>query len=151
MSEDGNGRPRGLQSIWEVVLLVAIIWLFFSMIGSAKTNKPGKTAGMLGITVYDGDTFTLAGEKIRLVNVDTPELFSPHCDAEKRLARVARLRLKQLLGSGEGLSIDRYPLPDRFGRTLARVSVNGKDVGKALISEGLATPWEGRRHSWCCG
>ncbi|WP_324252007.1 thermonuclease family protein [Roseibium aggregatum] len=38
---------------------------------------------------------------------------------------------------------------DKYGRTLARVSVNGIDAGGILIVEGLARPWEGRRQPWC--
>jgi endonuclease YncB( thermonuclease family) len=39
---------------------------------------------------------------------------------------------------------------DRYGRTLASVTVNGRDVGEILIGEGLARPYQGgRRGSWC--
>jgi micrococcal nuclease len=38
---------------------------------------------------------------------------------------------------------------DRFGRTLATVYAGGTDVGAALVYEGLARWWEGRRESWC--
>lgn len=35
---------------------------------------------------------------------------------------------------------------DQFGRMLRLVTVDGRSVGETLISEGLAQPWEGRRH-----
>lgn len=114
---------------------------------SAGADRP---AGAVALRVADGDTFTLAGEKVRVSNIDTPELFSPHCDAERRLARLARARLAQLLGDGSGVTLEREAKPDRYGRTLARVSVSGLDVGETLISDGLAAQWEGRRHNWCC-
>lgn len=38
---------------------------------------------------------------------------------------------------------------DRYGRTLATIEVNGRDVGKIMIAEGLARPWTGKRRSWC--
>ncbi|MEO1905391.1 MAG: hypothetical protein ABGX08_00005, partial [Citromicrobium sp.] len=38
---------------------------------------------------------------------------------------------------------------DRYGRTLARLTVDGRDVGTVLVSMGLARPWRGRREGWC--
>jgi micrococcal nuclease len=38
---------------------------------------------------------------------------------------------------------------DKYGRTLAYVLVDGKDLGNELVSRGLARKWEGRRRSWC--
>ncbi len=39
---------------------------------------------------------------------------------------------------------------DKYGRTLATLTANGRDVGDVLIGEGLARPYHGeRRKSWC--
>ncbi|WP_290897841.1 thermonuclease family protein [Hoeflea sp.] len=39
---------------------------------------------------------------------------------------------------------------DRYGRTLACVYADGRDVAKALIAAGLARPYDGgRREGWC--
>lgn len=38
---------------------------------------------------------------------------------------------------------------DQYGRKLRLVTVSGLSVGDALIAEGLAVPWAGRRHYWC--
>ncbi len=39
---------------------------------------------------------------------------------------------------------------DRYGRTLARVAVDGRDLGELLVGVGLARPYHGeRRQSWC--
>jgi endonuclease YncB( thermonuclease family) len=45
------------------------------------------------LLAIDGDTIEIQGERIRLENVDTPEL-NGKCDAEKMLARVAKLASK---------------------------------------------------------
>jgi len=45
--------------------------------------------------------------------------------------------------------IDRSSRKDKYGRTLARVSVDDVDLGEALIKEGLARKWEGKRGPWC--
>lgn len=41
------------------------------------------------------------------------------------------------------------PETGRTFRILATITVDGRDVGKILIEEGLARPWEGKRRSWC--
>ena len=65
------------------------------------------------------------------------------------LGRRATHRLKELLASGEVRVIESGKL-DRYGRTLAHLTVNGRDVGGVLIGEGLARPYNGgRRQGWC--
>jgi micrococcal nuclease len=97
--------------------------------------------------VVDGDTFWLAGEKIRLADIDTPETAQAKCTAERQLGERAKLRLQALLNACT-LRVTRRG-QDRYGRTLARVTVNGHDVGAVLIGEGLARAYDGRRRHWC--
>lgn len=96
--------------------------------------------------VHDGDTLWLAGEKVRLAGIDAPEL-AGRCPAETALAIRARNRLIALLSTGEP-SLVRHG-SDRYGRTLADVGVDGRDAGEALVAEGLARRWTGRREPWC--
>lgn len=103
--------------------------------------------------VLDGDTVTINGDRIRIANIDAPELHQAKCDAEHRLAEVAKARMAELLASGK---VEVHPgdpldgrLKDRHGRTLATISVDGRDVGEIMIAEGLARPWEGKRKPWC--
>jgi micrococcal nuclease len=105
------------------------------------------------LVTLDGDTFVLDGETIRIANIDAPETLQAKCDAELRLGHVAAARLDQLLRSGpvtvsRGDPVDGRTT-DRHGRTLAIVSVNGKDAGRILIFEELARPWTGKRQPWC--
>lgn len=93
----------------------------------------------------DGDTFWLAGEKVRIANIDTPEI-NGKCDRERALARQARDRLAALM---DGTIVLHRQGRDRYGRVLARVVVNDRDVGQILIAEGLAREWTGRRLPWC--
>ena len=105
------------------------------------------------ICVIDGDTFTIRAERIRIANIDAPEIGNPKCDAERRLGLVARKRLATLLDSGqvdiEKGDPDSGRIKDRYGRTLALVYVDGKDVGETLIEELLARSWQGKRRNWC--
>lgn len=107
----------------------------------------------MAITVVDGDTIDVDGERIRIANIDAPEIHQPQCDAERRLGLVAKRRLQELLATGV-LEITRGDpatgrLKDRNARTLGVVSVNGQDVGEELVAEGLARPWRGKREPWC--
>ena len=50
--------------------------------------------------VVDGDTFWLSGEKIRIADIDMPEVNEPQCAAEKVLGDRATRRLLELLKEG---------------------------------------------------
>jgi len=101
--------------------------------------------------IIDGDTIVIAREHIRIANIDAPETRHAKCDAELRLGLAAKHRLEILLAAGDIETHLAYPNRprDRYGRTLATVTVDGEDVGEILISEGLARRWDGRRHPWC--
>ena len=107
---------------------------------------PGVGSGT--VRVIDGDTFDYAGERIRIADIDTPELRS-RCAEEGRFARAATARLKTLLAAGpfelKRLGRDE----DRYGRKLRVVTRGGRSLGDVLVSEGLARTWRGRREPWC--
>lgn len=99
--------------------------------------------------VVDGDTFRLHGLRIRIADIDTPELGPPRCDYERRLGEAARHRLLELLNAGpfglEGIDRDE----DRWGRKLRVVVRGGRSLGGTLVAEGLARRWDGARRGWC--
>lgn len=101
-----------------------------------------------GLSVHDGDTVRCGQERIRIANIDAPELpGSPRCGARRgRTAWCdfetgfrARDALRVFLAGGPA-SIERQGR-DVYGRTLATVSVNGMDAGRYLIRHGLARAW----------
>lgn len=96
--------------------------------------------------VHDGDTVWIEGEKIRISDIDTPEL-NGKCALERNLALRARDRLVDLLNAGP-FTISRSGT-DRYGRTLAVLHRSGRSIGNQLASEGLARSWSGRREPWC--
>lgn len=99
--------------------------------------------------VIDGDTFYSQGEKIRIADIDTPEISPPRCDQERELGHRAKHRLAALLGAGpfELAPISRDV--DQYGRKLRIVLRDGKSIGDVLVAEGLARTWSGRREPWC--
>lgn len=104
-------------------------------------------------SVVDGDTINFGNERVRIANIDTPEIHSAKCDAEKRLGLVAKRRVAELLAGGDIIIHRGDPntgrLNDRHGRTLATIEVAGEDIGEVMITEGLARPWTGKRQPWC--
>lgn len=100
--------------------------------------------------VIDGDTIQGSdGVKYRLLGYDTPETYQARCVEELARGNRATARLKELLRSGDVRLIESGSL-DRYGRSLAHLTVNGSDVGQILINEGLARPYNGgRREAWC--
>lgn len=101
------------------------------------------------VRVVDGDTFWAGGVKVRIVDIDTPEIRA-RCDAEAVLAARATSRLGQLLAAGP---FTMEPLAgrdeDRYGRKLRVVTRNGRSMGDQLVAEGLARTWTGHREPWC--
>jgi endonuclease YncB( thermonuclease family) len=100
--------------------------------------------------VIDGDTIRLAGVKIRLEDIDAPEVFSPHCSSELARGNRATLRLLALINQGPFELVRTGPRDrDRYGRMLRTLERAGRSLGGVLIAEGLARPWDGARHPWC--
>ena len=95
--------------------------------------------------VVDGDTFWLDREKFRIAGIDAPETDGA-CRQERRRAAAASARLAGLLDP-ERMKVIRRGT-DRYGRTLADVLVDGRDVGRLLIREGHARPWPPKAR-WC--
>lgn len=97
--------------------------------------------------VVDGDTFWLDRTKYRIADIDAPEVGRPGCLAELALGRQATLRLAELLVDGR-FEVQPTGL-DKYGRTLAIVSIDGRSVGLQLVRERLAHVWGGPERSWC--
>ena len=83
--------------------------------------------------VVDGDTIYLDnGEKIRFVGVNTPERGVEGYITSKNFVQ------KLCLNKEVGIDIDDSKHNDKYGRTLAVVIVDGKNVNEMLLKEGLA-------------
>jgi endonuclease YncB( thermonuclease family) len=99
--------------------------------------------------VVDGDTFWYRGEKIRLADINTPETSRPACRREADLGAAATARLRALLNQGPFTLAAGTRDRDRYGRLLRTVTRGGESLGAALVREGLAETWMGRRGTWC--
>ena len=114
--------------------------------------KPGKNwFSPADIVVIDGDTISARGRVVRLAGFDAPETGNrARCHHERILADQATARLKSLIANG-GLDLRMVPCACKpgtegtsacnFGRACGHLSVQGRDVGATLISQGLAKPY----------
>ena len=86
------------------------------------------------VSVHDGDTVRCLDEgnrehKIRLAGIDAPETGQP-------FGTVSRDHLRQLVLRREVVVHEQGK--DKYGRTLARLEVDGQDVGEKMVAAGLA-------------
>lgn len=133
------------------------IMIFCGFSNAAFAQQPTTPNGQFSICgsgrrincVVDGDTFWLRGTKIRIADIDTPELSPPRCERERQRGMAAKQRLLEILNSGPILLRNVARDEDRFGRKLMIVFRGNRSVGDILIAEGLARKWEGSRRSWC--
>jgi endonuclease YncB( thermonuclease family) len=110
--------------------------------GAIRVNGP--------VHVIDGDTFEQGGMRIRIADIDTPEVHG-RCASETALAARATGRMRALLAAGPfelHASSDGRD-EDGYGRKLRIVTRGGRSLGDVLVAEGLARTWTGRREPWC--
>lgn len=86
------------------------------------------------VAIADGDTLTLLTPakqqiKIRLAEIDTPESRQPYGQKAKQALANLTFR-KQVVANIQSA--------DRYGRSIARISLNGVDVNRALVEAGAA-------------
>jgi micrococcal nuclease len=123
-------REAVVRRIFSAVIVLAVL-------GSGTCFAwTGKVVG-----VADGDTISVMhdgrAEKIRLYGVDAPE-------QDQDFATQAEKFTSDMVF---GLIVDVQAVTvDRYGRTVAWVSVNGKSLNKELVKAGLA--WWYRRYAW---
>lgn len=101
--------------------------------------------------VVDGDTIWYRGTKIRIADIDTPEVTRPACSEERARGEAATERLRELLNAGRfGMAVPPDGRrQDRYGRELRILTRGGTSLGEVLVREGLAARWGGAKAHWC--
>lgn len=116
------------------------------------TLKPHE--GCAVALVVDGDTVKLfcPGEGFvtaRLLGFDTPEVFSPGCLSALAKGVAATAWLNAALFSASHIA-EEGARSDRYGRRLASLRLDGRDVAETILASGLARPYDGgKREGWC--
>jgi len=112
---------------------------------------PSKQFGICGWAArqhwfVDGDTIWYEGIKIRLADIDAPEISEPKCASEAAFGERPKRRLLHLINPIEVVRTGRDE--DRDGRRLRVIMQNGCSPRDILVAEGLAR-WDGARRPWC--
>jgi micrococcal nuclease len=122
------------------------------------------------LSVYDGDTLTVAGRingqvyqfPVRLQGIDTPELRckcktrkgpwtletrQKMCEQEHNLARFAKNALKNKV-LRKVVKIKISNVREKYGRLLAELFLDGQNINHWMVEQGLAKKYEGRAKSY---
>lgn len=133
-------RTAGLFALRR--MLLALLMSAAPMLAYGSGDRDCSRAKVLW--VHDGDTLGVScgsGKplKVRVADIDAPELQQAYGIAS-RDALAARVQGRQLVLHTRA--------HDRYGRTVAQIELNGRDVGLQLVADGLA--WCGLRPSSSC-
>lgn len=108
--------------------------------GCAQESEESARANATVARIGDGDTLDLrGGARVRLVQVDAPELGENEC-----YAREARRDLERLAPPGARIAIEADPGlddRDRYGRLLRYVHRGALNVTVELVRRGAAAPY----------
>ena len=99
-------------------------------------------AGDASVRVIDGDGFYLGDREIRIWGIDAPELAQECFDglgAPYPCGQQAKRALSEIFGDSVPIceTVDR----DKYGRDVSRCSVDGQDVGAAIVQAGWAVDY----------
>jgi len=94
------------------------------------------------VSVIDGDTIKIDGRTIRLWGIDAPELYQT-CEREGKpfqCGEIAREVLKSFIQNDTPQCTKKAT--DRYKRTVAQCTVDGVDLGSAMVNLGWALDYE---------
>ncbi len=150
-------RIQNVISVLSFITLILI--LSFSFYGTSFADEIRiKLPKSKILYVYDGDTFFIRckfckGKRIgvRIKGVDTPEIYGK-CDKERDGAIKSRVFTNLKINQGKEiyLVVDDKKQFDYFGRILARVEIDGIDLGGEIILNGFGVIYINKRFDrWC--
>lgn len=120
------------RRLWRTLTAAALAGIL-AFAGLWVRHAPPEVAGTV-IRIADGDTLTVldAGHhpiRVRILGIDAPEKQQPF--GERARQSLAELAFNQVASLSETRT-------DRYGRTVAKVEVNGRDIGLEQIRRGYA-------------
>jgi micrococcal nuclease len=120
---------------WTIVVVVLATVLVAAPGSGARVLESGVVA-----SVYDGDTLSLTdGRRVRLVQIDTPELGTGEC-----YSRASRTALSKLVPIASRVRLEadaRLDNVDRYGRLLRYVHRGPLNANVTLVRMGAAAPY----------
>jgi endonuclease YncB( thermonuclease family) len=109
-----------------ITILFVTSAIFYYQITDATTIQEHKVT-----RIIDGDTIKLEnGQTIRLKGINTPEKSMPfHTEATNFLTKLVQNKTIQIETYGT----------DKYGRTLAHIFLDNKNINEQILTQGLAT------------
>ncbi len=103
---------------------------------------------------YDGDTCYVTADgkstKIRLLELDTPEISKPKCDQEFQMGLKARDYLNNLIMNASSIEFKTDYKMDYFGRILSYLIIDGEDASTKIVSNNLGVVYDrNNKQDWC--
>lgn len=132
-----------------------IRWIFIIVIGlNSISNAEILLRKHNDRYCYDGDTcyVTVDGKntKIRLLELDTPEISKPKCDQELQLGLKAREYINSLIMNASSIEFKTDYKKDYFGRILSYLIIDGEDVSTKIINNNLGVVYnKNNKQDWC--
>ena len=128
--------------------------IYISLLLTTYVSADIKIRKQNDLYCYDGDTcyVTYKGknDKVRLLGLDTPEISNPKCEQEYALGIDARNFVNNLISEGVSIKFKTEYNRDFFGRILSYIIVDGENVSKKMVSNGLGVRYDrGNKKDWC--
>ncbi|MGJ4968367.1 MULTISPECIES: thermonuclease family protein [unclassified Bradyrhizobium] len=101
---------------------------------------PATAAELVGrVSIVDGDTLDIHGERIRLWGIDAPESAQLCRGRDRKPYRCGALAANTLDAFTRSKVLRCLPVDgDRYGRIVARCAAGATDLGQFMVSRGLA-------------
>ena len=151
----GSGDPRAAV-FWGLafVVLAGGYAVLAPIVDDWRSSLREMTAGCRVVRVIDGDTVDLGCVdrgvvRARIVGYDSPELFSPGCDAERVAAEQARRVLDTWARHATSTEVA-FLGRDRYDRQLVDMRLSGQRVAASMVETGNGRRYFGNlRGGWC--
>lgn len=140
--------------------IILTILLLLPIQSWSKEPSMGAKHSTKILRVIDGDTVKISAPwlpdplpkemSVRLNNIDSPEKgHRAECQSEQELSAKATEFTKAKVKESKKQEVIIYKL-EKYGRLLADVVLDGKNLSKMLIDNKLARPYYGgKKESWC--
>lgn len=139
-------RGHFMPVLCTLCLAIALVMVFADDIDAADSG--GRPVNAKVTRLVDGDTIEVV-VRVRIRNIDAPEIASSE-PCQRELSFQSRAKLLEIIPLGSMVRLSGLG-QEPYGRLLAHVEFNDRDVGRALIGTGLARTWIPGRHGkgWC--
>ena len=137
----------GKNRLADIIVAIAVVVIAAFLARPAHKNTDNGFSELDSITGYarvsDGDTIQLNGQRIRLIDIDAPELYQ-FCtldDASYPCGEQSKQHLINLINGRMVSCVSEKR--DKFDRFLGRCSVDGIDINQQMVEDGWAVSYYG--------